>query len=49
VVIVKRDHTIEIAKAPYTIDSKEPDFDVERARGGRGDAYLRHLEERRGA
>jgi Ca-activated chloride channel family protein len=36
VVIVKRDRTIEIARAPYTIDSKEPDFDVqaERAVGG---------------
>jgi Ca-activated chloride channel family protein len=36
VVIVKHDQTIEIAKAPYTIDSKEPDFDVEaeRAVGG---------------
>lgn len=36
VVIVKRDRTLEIAKAPYTIDSREPDFDVqaERAVGG---------------
>ena len=29
VVIVRRDRTIELARAPYTIDSKEPDFEVD--------------------
>jgi hypothetical protein len=29
VLIVRRDGSIEVAKAGYTIDSKEPDFDVE--------------------
>ncbi|MGZ6142816.1 MAG: VIT and vWA domain-containing protein [Myxococcales bacterium] len=41
VVIVRRDHTIELAKAPYTIDSKEPDFEVDAAQAVSGGVHVR--------
>jgi len=40
VLIVRRDGHVEVAKAQYTIDSKEPDFEVE-ARRVAGLVYLR--------
>ena len=40
VLIVRRDGKVEVAKAQYTIDSKEPDFEVE-ARRVAGLVYLR--------
>ncbi|HUJ29017.1 MAG TPA: VWA domain-containing protein, partial [Myxococcales bacterium] len=36
VVIVKRDRTVEFARASYVIDSKAPDFEVDAARGVTG-------------
>ena len=41
VVIVRRDHTIELAKAPYTIDSKEPEFEVDAAKAVGGSVHVR--------
>lgn len=41
VVIVRRDKTVELAKAPYTIDSKEPDFEVETAPALSGGVHVR--------
>jgi Ca-activated chloride channel family protein len=40
VLIVLRDGKVEVARAAYTIDSKEPDFEVE-AHGVAGLVYLR--------
>jgi Ca-activated chloride channel family protein len=40
VLIVDRDHCVEIAKASYTIDSKQPDFEVE-AKAVAGLVFLR--------
>ncbi|MGE5048894.1 MAG: VIT and vWA domain-containing protein, partial [Deltaproteobacteria bacterium] len=36
VVIVRRDHTVELAKASYVIDSCAPDFEVQASRGADG-------------
>lgn len=40
VVIVRRDRSVELARAPYTIDSAAPDFEVE-ARSVSGGVHLR--------
>jgi Ca-activated chloride channel family protein len=41
VIIVHRDHTVEVAAAAYTIDSKEPDFEVEAVLALSGGVHVR--------